>query len=221
MPRMNHVKAARKSPGICAGCGKVINAGESYKWAKPRYGAKSVAHEGCNIPISRLSSSKMVAVWEAQEEVGKASTVDAIAQALHDLATTTREVAEEYQEGADNQREHFPDSPTADENEQKAEELEAWADEVEEKAEEVDALLEGEEEVVIADLEAERDRLTTEFLDLPQDTPDDTQEVREKREEIEERLEEIEDAISDAQNSDDSKLEQAQELACIADECPV
>ena len=134
MARTYTVKSARKAQGNCRVCGTPINAGDSYKWAKPRYRGKVVVCSEHQITISMTSSSKMVAIWEAQEDLGKeiadAGDVENIASALESLAETAREVGEEYQDSAASPREYFPDSSVADENEERAQNLDVWADEL-------------------------------------------------------------------------------------------
>lgn len=200
MARVQVVKQARKAQGTCKVCGKIINAGDPYKWAKPRYGARVVVCKDHQITPSMTSSSKMVACWEAQEEIGKAS-VDGLAEALRDAANTAREVGEEYQEGADNQREYFPDSEVADENEERAQNLEQWADELESAADDVEQLFEEIEEVDIEKAELEA-KLEDEDL------------AEEDRKEAQARLEEIE-------GEREGKEEEAQDKASEAsDNCP-
>ena len=138
MARTNFVKAARKEQGSCVVCGKPINIGDSYKWVHPRYRQRVVACPNCMIPYSLISSSKMAAVWDAQnacsKSVSEADSLEDIASELECLAETAREVSEEYQEACDNQREYFPDSEVADENEEKAQNLEEWAATLESEA---------------------------------------------------------------------------------------
>ena len=104
MARVTIVKKAQKAQGNCRKCGKPINAGAPYKWAKPRYGAKVVVCANCQITPSMTSSSKMVACWGAVEDIGEAGDTRSRAEALRSAAETAREVGEEYQESADNQR---------------------------------------------------------------------------------------------------------------------
>lgn len=42
MARVNVVKKAAKYQGKCEICGKEINAGDPYKWVKPRFGHKRI-----------------------------------------------------------------------------------------------------------------------------------------------------------------------------------
>ncbi len=150
MAKMNTVKSARKAQ-TCRVCGKPINVGDPYKWTKPRYKGKIAAHPDCTIPISMTSSSKMVAVWEEQAGLNRTDP-ESVAEGLRILAQTVREVGEEYQESADNQREYFPDAEQADENEEKAQELDGWADALESAADEAESEL-GE----LEELQTERD----------------------------------------------------------------
>jgi hypothetical protein len=142
MPRINSVKKARKAQGKCGRCGKDIAVGDGYIWIKPRYGGKRVR---CSDPKCRFRSSdltgsdKLSRVYSAQEEMedfiadwdGDEGDVSALKDALEQAASDIREVGEEYQESADNIRDSFSESSTADECEEKAQELEGWADEIE------------------------------------------------------------------------------------------
>lgn len=200
MARTHFVARARRAQGNCRGCGKEIVTGDPYKWAKPRYRGKVVVCNSCQITQSMTSSSKMVAVWEAQEAVGKASVED-LAEELRSLAGTAREVGEEYQEGCDNQRAYFPDSEMADENEQRAQDLDSWAGELESTADEVEGMMSE-----IEELDSEKAELEVEL------EAEDTTE--ERKEEIQGRLEELEVLR-------ESEEENAQDTASgVTDNCP-
>jgi hypothetical protein len=137
MSKLHFVQKARKDQGPCIACCVVIKAGEPYKWQHPLHRAIAKAHNDCTIPISAVSSSKMVAIWEAQAEVAKSETADGVAEALRDLATTANDVATEYRNSASNMREYFPESEKADKMEEKADALETWATELEAAADAV------------------------------------------------------------------------------------
>lgn len=138
MARTNIVNKARKDQGNCAVCHKPINIGDSYKWVKPRYKGKIVACLACTIPLYMTSSSKMVAIYDEIATIDREDT-DNAGDSLRGLAETVREIGEEYQTAADSQREVFPDSSVADDNEEKAQGLDGWADELDSKAEEADS----------------------------------------------------------------------------------
>lgn len=214
MARTHVVASARKAQGNCRSCGKAINAGDAYKWAKPRYRGKVVVCGDCQITVSMTSSSKMVAVWEAQTEFGKIEASGDIGQGLRDLAETARGVGEEYQESADNQRQTFPDAEVADENEQKAQDLESWADELETAADEADGAVE------------ELDTLTSEKDDLESEqsafeTERDSEGITEERKaEVETRLDEIETRISEIENEINDKESDIETAKEVADNCP-
>ena len=179
MARTNVVKSARKAQGKCRVCSKEINVGDPYKWAKPRYGSKVVVCSGCQITASMTSSSKLVAVWEAQEALSfSEDDLEAIAADLRSLAETAREVGQEYQDSCDNQREYFPDSETAQENEDKAQGLDGWADELDAAADDVDNL-----QSEIDDLQAELAALDNDSEDFDEETERIEGEIQEKREE--------------------------------------
>ena len=202
MARTYFVKKARKAQGLCRVCRdeqRPINAGDPYKWTKPRYMGKIVAHVDCKIPLSMVSSSKLVSIWEAQESFDT-SDIESIPESLREFAGTVCEVSEEYQESADNQREYFPDSEVADENEEKAQELESWADEIESAADEADSSLSEYQELLDekAELEEEQEGEITD----------------DRKDEIESRLSELETEIAD-------KETEISDHAEIINECPV
>ena len=186
MARTNIVKSARKEQGLCRVCrdeNKPIGIGDPYKWVKPRFGGKIVAHVDCAIPLSMVSSSKMVAIWEDVDALDR-ETVEDVADNLHALAGRVRGIGEEYQESADNQREYFPDSEVAEENEEKAQELDGWADSLESEADEA---------------EGEIDELDT--LIVERDDPDTSDERKEELEsEIEDKETEILAHLDEADN---------------------
>jgi hypothetical protein len=142
MARTHFVKKARKNPGRCIVCNKEILTGEPYKWVKPRYRSKVVAHQEHTIPLGAISSSKMVPIWEAQAEVEKMEGADEVLEAIKGLAEAAREVAESYQEGIDNEREIFPDNDFS-EREEKVEQLNEWAGELETAADEASGACDG------------------------------------------------------------------------------
>lgn len=183
MAKTTLVKSARKAQGGCRVCGKEINVGDSYKWIKPRYRGKIVACPNCTIPLSMTSSSKMVAIYEDVDALDR-SDVGGVGDNLRLLAETVRGVGEEYQESADNQREYFPESEVADENEEKAQELDGWADSLESEADEADSEID------------ELDSLKEE-LDEPE-TSDERKEELES--EIEDKEQEILSHLDEADN---------------------
>ncbi len=137
MARTTTVKHNRKER-TCRVCQEPIHIGDPYKWVHPRYRMRVDAHSNCTIPISMTSGSKMVAIWSAQEEYAKLTSLADKKADAEMMAETIREVAGEYAEAASNQQEYFPDSEVAQENEDKGNELESWADEIESKAGEIE-----------------------------------------------------------------------------------
>jgi len=137
--RVNHVKACRKSPGECGACGKVIEIGQPYKWAKGRYTAKKIRCEKCLFKPSDLTSSKMGTIYDAQEDAqknidgwdGEDGSVDDLRSALEELASVVNEVAEEYRDSASSVNDVVQNNPMAEEWEEKADSLESWAGELE------------------------------------------------------------------------------------------
>lgn len=137
MARTNFIKKSRKEY-TCNVCRKPIHIGEPYKFVEPHYMPLVRAHKSCRIPETMVSSSKMATIIDAVAAIDTSGNPEDISSALNDLAETARLVADEYQEGADNQRQYFPDSEKADESEEKANNLTEWADTLEEAAEEIE-----------------------------------------------------------------------------------
>jgi len=131
------VKKARKDQDNCQNCGKEIKRGDSYKWAKSRFGPKLVKCTDCNFRPSELTSSRMGTIYDAQEDINEQIAVwesdesSDLSSILEEFASTVREVAEEYTESAENMPESLQESPVAEECREKADELEGWADELE------------------------------------------------------------------------------------------
>lgn len=125
----------------CEKCRAEIKPGDPYKWVQPKSGpyggAKRVRCGACPAwRPSELTYSKMAGVYAAQEQLeddlGGCSSVEDLESLRDDVAEQVREVASEYEEGADNIEGGFGhETPTAEEMREKSEELEAWADEIE------------------------------------------------------------------------------------------
>lgn len=147
MPRVHSVKRARKE-WKCGRCGDVIEIGQPYRWAKPRYGAKMVRCMDHPFRQSELvSSDKLARIFGAQEQAqdaiedfrnramyAVAEEGDDLSQALEDLAdeldaagSEAEEVGQEYQESAQNLEEYFPGSEQVYEIEEKATNCEDFA----------------------------------------------------------------------------------------------
>lgn len=144
MARVKTIKKARKSPGKCATCGRVIEAGESYySWAF-RYGGK---HCGCSSHFpkpSQLTQSKMgtalAALEDAQDNLDgwgdrpdeklplsleNMPSEEDLKPILDDAASQLNDVASEYREAAEAM------GGAGAENEERADTLETAASELE------------------------------------------------------------------------------------------
>lgn len=157
MPRVNHVKNARKDQGSCGKCGKPLNVGDPYRWWKFRYGGK---HKRCMAPecspkAADLTQSPFLStLYTAQEvlnDAGSEAVPEDAAAMLRDGAEQLREAAEIRTEAADNMEDGFghetePSSMLREEGES----VEYWADEIEGIA---DTLENHEDEDVEGDLE--------------------------------------------------------------------
>jgi DNA repair exonuclease SbcCD ATPase subunit len=137
-----------------------------------------------------VSSSKMTTIYEAQysvsKEIAEASDIDTIASSLESFAEEVRGVGQEYQESADNQREYFPDSSVADDNEEKAQQLDSWADELSDTADTIRS--------EFSDVEV----LQSELDELDDTKEDYASESDRLSDEIEDRLEEARSRVEDA-----------------------
>lgn len=146
MPKVNHVKKARKAQGQCGKCGKDLNPGDAYRWWKFRYGGRRVRcmDEGCAPRPSDLTQSPfLAALYDAQdtlEECANAGGPEATGAALHEAADQLREVAEIRTEAADNMEDGFGhETEQSTQLREEGESVEYWADEVEDLASELDA----------------------------------------------------------------------------------
>lgn len=132
--RVHYVKNARKAKKkrTCR-CGHVIQPGESYKWAEPRYGGMKYWCQDHSPKRSELTSSKLGPLYDAQDDfdVSEATSAEEISEALQSVADTAREVAEEYQEGIDNMPEGLQEGDVAQQSQEKIEALESYANELE------------------------------------------------------------------------------------------
>jgi len=149
--RINRVKHALKKGLKCGNCGKDILPsrddkktkkrilGDAYLWIKPRYGGKRIRCTACPFRDSDLTTSeKLGRVYDARD-----TARDAISQwdgedlqdlraAIEDCVNEVREVADEYNESADNIEQSFPNgNPTSEDCREKADELSSWCDEME------------------------------------------------------------------------------------------
>jgi len=136
MARTHEVKKSQKQHR-CSACGQPIEVGQPYKWFKmklSRGGIKKSYHETCTIPPSHRTTSRMGIIWDAQAAVdfSAAEDFDGIRQELETFAETVREVAEEYNESAQNIEDGFGHATyQSDELRERGEALESWADEIE------------------------------------------------------------------------------------------
>lgn len=105
LAKIETVKKARKDQGPCETCGREIKAGDPYKhYAVGFRGRKRCRCSTCPDPRpSERESSKMSAVYAAQEEYDEASvmTLADARQAVEDFTTAVEEVAQEYRDAGD------------------------------------------------------------------------------------------------------------------------
>jgi len=171
--RTHSVKKAQKDQGTCLKCHKPIKAGDTYAWLKGRHGPRKVVCAACHFSDSdRTGSDKLARVYDArdaaQEAVSKWATEDDLEDlktVLTECAEALREVAQEYQDSADNIHQNFSESSTADDCEEKANEIEGYADEVAEAADNMEEFDEDnvrEEAVEDFDMEEARQQIEQE-----------------------------------------------------------
>lgn len=161
--RVNRVAKARKAQRPCCKCSTAINVGDSYKWIKGRYGPKRTFCKDHSPRQSDMTSSdKLARLYSAQESIEDAVSLDELITALECAASDAREVGEEYQESADNIRETFSESNTADECEQKHEDCESWADELEQAQQECEEIRDRDDEDFT---DAEGEKLSDELIE--------------------------------------------------------
>lgn len=136
--RVHHVKSARKAKSVrrCISCGHEVERFESYKYAEPRYGGKLIWCYKCTPRRSQMTSSKLSAVYAAQEDAEKSldqvETPEDVTSTLEECASAAREVAEEYRESIYAMPEQLQEtSATAEDMNYKIDELEQWADNLE------------------------------------------------------------------------------------------
>lgn len=117
----------------CGKCRTELPKGSAYRWFKVgfRSRVKNVRcmNAKCSPTMSERESSKIAAIYAAYEdfESGNYDTVDDIEEALQEVASVIREVAEEYQEASEDENGNVFNTLA----EERAELLEAAADEVE------------------------------------------------------------------------------------------
>lgn len=151
MARITHVKAARKTKGQrrCWRCNKDINEGDSYSWVALRVGRMSTRKNFCTEHPPRASdmttSDKLARLYEAQESVEDALdgdfTRDDVAQALRDAGEAAQEVAQEYEESADNIEEGFGhETQMSEEIREKSSNCEDWSSTLDSAADDVESL---------------------------------------------------------------------------------
>lgn len=151
MARVTYVKKSQKS-WMCEKCGKAIEVGQSYKHVSPRsgpweHGRKRIRCADCPTwKPSELTFSKMAGVYAAQEDfqgfIAGWSPEDGVVDiesALEEFASNVEQVADEYQESADNIEEGFR-YPTGQSEElvEKADSLRNWAEEVRSAYQDID-----------------------------------------------------------------------------------
>jgi hypothetical protein len=125
----------------CGKCGNEIEVGQPYKWVKIKsgpYGGRTMVR-CATCPTwrqSELTTSNMSGIYAAQErlddELQSVEDYDGLVDLASSLADEIRDVANLYNESADNMEEGFGHSTyQSDELREKGESLESWADEVE------------------------------------------------------------------------------------------
>jgi hypothetical protein len=175
--RVHYVNKARKSKKSrsCRHCSHVVEPGESYKWAEPRYGGLMYWCKDHSPRRSELTSSKVGPLYDAQDmfDPSNLETVDDIREALQEIADQAREIGEEYTESIENMPESLQDtSPAAEQMREYIDELESYADTLESWDPSVDPDDEEEFDEDAARTEAEAE-VTSELEDNNKPGPED------------------------------------------------
>lgn len=145
MPKVHHVKSARKA-------NTVAQLGEEYYWWKFRFGDK--LYSKTYPKRSQLTQSdKLGRIYDVDDSIDAAFAnffpidldttevnIDALISDLEQAHIDIADVSEEYQGSADSIREHFAESPTADECEERANDLWQYATEINTLISEVEAV---------------------------------------------------------------------------------
>jgi hypothetical protein len=123
MPRVTHVKAARKE-------NPVAQVGESYYWWKFRYGGKHFSKTSPR--SSQLCTGRKSEVMAAQEglsdSLSDACDGDELTAACEECASTFCDLGSEYEQGADNMPESLQQGEQAEAMREMARSLEEQAD---------------------------------------------------------------------------------------------
>ena len=173
MPKVHHVKKARKD-------NRVAKKGESYYGWKFAYSGKrySLTYPKASQLTQSDKLSRLSAAQETVEETHGGiddyswdhAYVDNLLDVLREAASEVREVGDEYMESGEAIREHFAESPTADECDEKAYRCEDMAGAIEDAIDEIEEL-EHLKRVLklkreIQEIEADKQKLPDRMTDL-------------------------------------------------------
>lgn len=108
MPRINHVKKARKPIGQCGSCSTPIKKGDAYYWLAFRFGGKRVrcSKPECRFKRSDTTQSKLGDVYSAQETAEELlakwdrKDQEALVTIVNDCGASVREVYDDYESSA-------------------------------------------------------------------------------------------------------------------------
>jgi len=109
MPRVNHVKKCRKSPGKCGRCGYKIRKGMPYLWWKFNFGAKYVR---CDQPCCKPKPSDLT----RSEFWGRIRDLEAEGfggETFEDLTDSRQKVLDELEALAEECEEKYNNMPTS------------------------------------------------------------------------------------------------------------
>lgn len=125
MPRVNHVKKARKDVKDTD-----IKAGDSYYWWKFRYGGKRYSKTPPR-PSQLTQSEFLSTVYDIQEEIEGLPADDSLPGAVEDIVSRLRDLASECEEKKSNMPDALQDGDTGQMLQDRADACEAAADELE------------------------------------------------------------------------------------------
>lgn len=141
MPRVHHVKKARKTQGSCS-CGTEIKPGDPYKWISFMRGPRRVKCANCSFRASELTQGKIgelygyqedaydhLQVWKPEKTEAETALDDAklVIETLHDNVEQFRD---ECEESLSNMPEGLQEGDTGQLLQERIDECENWLSEM-------------------------------------------------------------------------------------------
>ncbi len=112
MPRINQVKKSRQQR-TCHKCQKVIEIGQPYKWAKPRYGSKKIRCAVCVFKASELTQSEFLSqVYAIDETIAEWTTDTCFESAIEEVVGELEILRDECDDKLNNMPDQLQYAPT-------------------------------------------------------------------------------------------------------------